>query len=99
MKKIMNIAQAGSMESSDAIVTVAPAEAGSGINIDLQSSVILQYGEAIRAVVEQTIKEQGIVDAQVKVVDRGALDYTLKSRTQAALARGGVELVGVSAGK
>lgn len=97
MKKIMNIAQAGSMESSDAIVTVAPAETGSGINIDLQSSVILQYGEAIRALVEQTIKEQGVSDVQVKVVDRGALDYTLKSRTQVALSRAGVELVGISA--
>lgn len=99
MKKIVNIAQAGSMESSDAIVTVAPAATGSGINIDLQSSVILQYGDAIRAVVEQTIKEQGVTDAQVKVVDRGALDYTLKSRTQAALSRAGVELVGLVAGK
>ena len=99
MKKIMNIAQAGSMESSDAIVTVAPAESGSGINIDLQSSVILQYGDAIRFVVEQTIKEQNVTDAQVKVVDRGALDYTLKSRTQVALARAGVELSGVSIAK
>lgn len=99
MKKITNIAQAGSMESSDAIVTVAPAEVGSGISIDLQSSVILQYGDAIRAVVEQTIKEQGVADAQVKIVDRGALDYTLKSRTQAALSRAGVELSGVSATK
>ena len=99
MKKILKIAQAGSMESSDAVVTVAPAEEGSGISIDLQSSVILQYGDAIRAVVEKTIQEQGVKDAQVKVVDRGALDYTLKSRTQVALARAGVELSGMAAAK
>ena len=92
MQQILKTAQAGTAESSDAIITIAPAEAGSGIQLDIQSSVFLQYGQAIKATIENTIKAQGVVDARVKIVDRGALDYTLQARTLAALSRAGVQL-------
>lgn len=92
MQQILKTAQAGTAESSDAIITIAPAKAGSGIQLDIQSSVLLQYGNSIKATIEQTIKAQSVADVYVKVVDRGALDYTLQARTLAALGRAGVQL-------
>lgn len=96
MQKILKTAQAGTAESSDAIITIAPAEAGSGIQLDIQSTVMLQYGDLIQATVKQVITSQGVADAAVKVADRGALDYTLQARTLAALGRAGVQLKEVS---
>lgn len=96
MQKILKTAQAGTAESSDAIITIAPAEAGSGIQLDIQSTVMLQYGDLIQATVKQVITNQGVADAAVKVADRGALDYTLQARTLAALGRAGVQLKEVS---
>lgn len=90
MKTIKKAAQAGTLESGDAVVTLAPAEKGAGIGLELESLVLLQYGEAIRDTVLSILKEQEISDILVKVVDRGALDYTLCARTKAALARAGI---------
>jgi citrate lyase subunit gamma (acyl carrier protein) len=92
MKKVLKAAQAGTLESSDAIVTVAPGETGDAIRIDIESSVLLQYGDAICGVVEQTLNEQGVTGVHVKVTDRGALDCTLRARVLAALARADVAI-------
>lgn len=92
MKRLLKTAQAGTLESNDAVITVAPAEPGSGLSVDIQSSVLLQYGESIRKVVEQTLSEQAVADAYVKVIDRGALDCTLRARVLAALARADVAI-------
>ena len=42
------------------------------------------------------VEHYGVVDAALKVVDRGALEYALTARTKAALERAG--LVGEVAG-
>ena len=89
-------AQAGTLESGDVVVTVAPAEPGSGIEIGIESLVLLQYGESIRRTVLAVVQQYGVVDAALKVVDRGALEYALTARTKAALERAG--LVGEVAG-
>lgn len=47
----MRQGQAGTLESNDAVITVAEAPAGSGIIIDLESSVKAAYGDAIEAVI------------------------------------------------
>lgn len=41
-------AVAGTLESSDAMVTIEPNEDKDGIKLDLDSSVIHQYGEQIK---------------------------------------------------
>lgn len=89
-------AQAGTLESGDVVVTVAPSEPGSGIEIGIESLVLLQYGESIRRTVLAVVQQYGVVDAALKVVDRGALEYALAARTKAALERAG--LVGEVAG-
>lgn len=92
MKKVSKTAQAGTIESNDAIVTIAPGDAGSGVNIEIDSSVMFQYGDAIKKVIHDTLSEQDVSDVFVKVVDRGALDCTIRARVLAALVRADVEL-------
>jgi len=84
--------QAGTLESNDIIIIVAPLEEEAGMVVELQSLVLAQYGDQIRKVIEDTVKEQGIKDIYIKAVDRGALDCTVRARTLAALSRAGVAL-------
>ena len=76
---------AGTLESSDAQVTIEPG--GSGIELHLQSSVLGQYGKQIRATVLATLNRLGVEDAKVTVVDKGALDCTIKARVECAVFR------------
>ena len=83
--EIQKAAVAGTMESSDAQVTVEPG--AGGIQLELSSSVMNQYGRQIRATVLETLERLGVTDAQVTVVDKGALDCTLKARVECAVFR------------
>ena len=76
-------ATAGTMESNDIMVTLEPAEAG-GIQIDLTSNVLQQFGAQIRSVITETLTEYGVENA---AVDKGALDCTIRARVTAALFR------------
>ena len=89
---IMKIAQAGTLESNDIVITIAPGALGSGINIELTSIVMAQYGEAIERTITAALAEQNVSDVYVKAVDRGALDCTIQARVLAALARAGCEI-------
>ena len=90
MITVVKTAQAGTLESGDVVVTLAPATEGSGIVLDIESLVLLQYGEAIRQTAMEVLQQHGVTEVLMKVVDRGALDYTLTARIQAALARAGI---------
>ena len=83
--EIMKPAVAGTLESSDAQVTVEPGEGG--IALSLTSSVMNQYGRQIRATVLETLERLGVASARVTVVDKGALDCTIKARVEAAVYR------------
>ena len=77
---------AGTVESSDIMITLAPAEAP-GIAIDLKSTVIKQFGGQIRREITDTLREMGIADARVTAVDKGALDCAIRARVRAAVCR------------
>ena len=82
---IKKSAIAGTLESSDAQVTVEP---GNGkIDFSLDSTVIHQFGDQIRATVLETLKRLGVSSVKITVVDRGALDCTLKARVECAVFR------------
>ena len=89
MAQIKKIAQAGTLESNDILVAVAPAPKGTGITIELDSIVLAQYGRAIRQVLKEVLAEHKVTDAHIKAVDRGALDWTIRARTLVALIRAG----------
>ncbi len=84
--EIKGSAMAGTLESSDASIVVAP-NADKGIVIDLISSVEKQFGEDIRRTVKQVLKELDVEDAIVKIQDRGALDCVIRARLQTAVLR------------
>lgn len=84
----MNIkseAVAGTLESSDAQVTVRPSD--KGLFVHIESSVMNQYGRQIKATVVETLKNLGVRFGSVEVVDKGALDCTIKARVECAVLR------------
>ena len=82
--EIKKSAAAGTLESSDCLVTVEP---GEGISLELSSSVMNQYGRQIKATVLETLERLGVENASVTVVDKGALDCTVRARVSTALMR------------
>jgi len=83
--ELKKAAMAGTVESSDAQVTVEPATGG--ITLDIDSSVINQYGRQIKAIILETLERLEVTNAKVTVVDKGALDCTLKARVEGAVFR------------
>ena len=85
--KIKQPAVAGTLESSDCMVTVEPVPKGGGISFELESVVIHQFGESIKCTVLETLERLDVEDAAVRVVDKGALDCTIKARVECAVYR------------
>ncbi|MBB6214146.1 citrate lyase subunit gamma (acyl carrier protein) [Anaerosolibacter carboniphilus] len=83
--EIKKISSAGTMESSDIFVLIEKGD--HGIEIDLKSSVIHQYGDQILSVIKQTLESIGLINVKVAANDRGALDCTIRARVLAAAYR------------
>ena len=86
MGKIIRQATAGTLESSDVFVSLEPC--ASGLEIEIDSVVQKQFGEAILAVVKEVLSEHDVQDAKLSVVDRGALDCVIRARVETAVLRG-----------
>ena len=82
---ILKPAIAGTLESSDVQVTVEPGNGSLELSID--SNVIHQFGNQIRRVILETLERLKVTDAKVTVIDKGALDCTLKARVECAVFR------------
>lgn len=83
--EIRKPAIAGTLESSDAQITIEPNE--SGIELSLSSSVMNQYGRQIKETVLETLARLDVCAARVYVVDKGALDCTIRARVECAVYR------------
>lgn len=83
--EIKKAAMAGTLESSDAQVTVEPGT--DGIELSIESSVIHQFGTQIRKVALDTLNRLEVKSGRITIVDKGALDCTLKARLECALYR------------
>ena len=83
--EIKKPAVAGTLESSDAQVTVEP---GNGsVELTLDSAVIHQFGNQIKKVIMETLDRLEVDNVKITVVDKGALDCTLKARVEGAVYR------------
>ena len=82
---IQKPAVAGTVESSDALVSVEPGDGK--IELTLTSSVMNQYGRQIKETVLETLARLGVDNVRISVVDKGALDCTLKARVECAVFR------------
>ena len=83
--EIIKSASAGTLESSDAYVEIEP---GVGITVSLESVVEKQFGDKIRGAVREVLREQGVENAAVHVIDRGALECVIRARVETAILRG-----------
>ncbi len=77
---------AGTLESGDIMIRISPSEE-KGLHVELQSTVAYQFGRQIKQVITETLEGLDIHDAQVKAMDKGALDCTIRARVTAAAVR------------
>ena len=81
---IRKAAVAGTLESSDCMVSIEPAR---GIELEIESAVFRQYGKRIKEVAMETLDRLDVRDARISIVDKGALDCTIKARVECAVMR------------
>ena len=78
-------ASCGTMESSDVYMELEPCAGAT--EIALQSVVEHQFGDSIRALLSETLKAEGIENVKLNVVDRGALECTMRARLETLISR------------
>lgn len=84
--KITKMAKAGSIESNDILIMIQPGEGK--LELELESTVIKQYGDIIKEVIIKTLTDEGVTDAKVIAKDKGALDFAIKARVKTCVRRG-----------
>ena len=82
--EILKSASAGTLESSDAYVEISPADC---LTLEIESVVKGQFGEEIERATREVLAECKIDKANVRVVDRGALECVIRARVEAAAVR------------
>lgn len=78
-------AVAGTLESSDMYVIIEPN--ATGIELEIESVVMGQYGDDVRKVILESLEELGVTSAKVLVNDKGAIEPVIKSRIQTVVTR------------
>lgn len=86
--QIRRKATAGTMQSSDLMVVVEPSDT---LRIDVESTVKKQFEHLIRAQITATLKVLDVATGHIQVSDRGALDYAIAARVEAAVQRASKE--------
>lgn len=84
--KITKKAQAGTMQSSDLMVFLEPADE---LSVEIESTVKKQFEHLIRARIDEVLGAWGVTAGKVRITDRGALDYAIEARLETALKRAG----------
>jgi len=87
---LKNQAMAGSLESSDVLVSVFPADGD--MQIEIQSVVYDQFGKELEEMVLDVLKQFNVDNVKITLNDRGALECTVRARVETALKRAGVEV-------
>ncbi|CAK7018397.1 MAG: Citrate lyase acyl carrier protein [Desulfovibrio sp.] len=90
MYEIKKPALAGTLESSDAQVIVAPNPKG-GLEITIESPVKAQFGRSIKTGIEEVLATMGVRDATITVTDKGAIDAVIRARLMTAVCRAAEE--------
>jgi len=83
--KIVREALAGTMESSDLMVKIAPTDGE--LEVIIQSEVIKQFGDQIRQQVNATLRAMDVRQGLIIIEDKGALDCVIRARLQSAILR------------
>lgn len=81
---VVKSASAGTLESSDCMVSIKPADT---LQIKVESVVLQQFGDEIRSVASRMLEQLGVTRAAVEIFDRGALDCVIEARVETAVKR------------
>ncbi|MTJ84211.1 MAG: citrate lyase acyl carrier protein [Telmatospirillum sp.] len=84
--KIVKEALAGTLESSDLMVRVAPSPEGA-LDVVINSEVMRQFGAQIEKVVRETLERLSVTEGLIVIEDKGALDCAIRARVQTAILR------------
>jgi len=77
---------AGTMESGDIYVEIERGEPGR-VSVELNSTVGREFGAQIERAIRATLADCALSGVFVRVVDKGALDCTIRARVSAAAYR------------
>lgn len=80
-------AQSGTFESSDVIFLIEPLPKNSGRKLDLSSTVMLQFGDSFKRIVDEMLDQYEMTDIHLIAKDKGALEPTIKARLETAIKR------------
>ena len=83
--KIRKAAVCGSLQSNDCFVRIYPAE--DGIKLEMSSPVMQQFGAQIEHEVRHTLASLQVDACRLVLEDKGALDYTIRSRVETVVKR------------
>ena len=86
---LLHTASAGTLESSDCLVTVSPSEK---LDLEYKGANSTVFAERTLCLVESVAKEYGIKGATISIQDQGALEITIRARLETALERAGKAL-------
>ena len=75
MKKNEFLAQAGTLESCDALITVKRGES----KIELDSVVSIQYKDVMMGKIQAVIDKLGERDLEITIIDKGAVNFVLQA--------------------
>ena len=81
---LLKTASAGTLESSDCLVTVSPAEK---LKLEYKGANSEVFAERTMALVENVSKKYSLIGAEISIQDQGALEITIKARLETALMR------------
>ncbi|MEJ2199820.1 MAG: citrate lyase acyl carrier protein [Desulfuromonadaceae bacterium] len=82
--QIKRKAQAGTMQSSDLMVFLEPAD---DLSIEIESTVKKQFEHLIRQQIETVLARHQIGSGHIRISDRGALDYAIVARLETGIKR------------
>ena len=81
---LLKTASAGTLESSDCLVTASPAEK---LKLEYKGANSEIFAERTMQLVESIVKNHGLNGAGISIQDQGALEITIKARLETALMR------------
>ena len=81
---IVRTASAGTLESSDCLVTLSPAES---IEIDYSGANKKLFQKRTERIARDVLAEYSAGNARIRIQDQGALEVTLRARIETALER------------
>jgi len=85
--EIIKKAQAGSFESCDILLLAEPQTEGKGITLELESNVDYQFGDSIKDVILNGLKELDVKEIHLVAKDKGAIEPVIKARLETVVLR------------